>query len=261
MKIIVLAAVMAAAPAGAAELRELCADRPGLGTPPCIVDAGHVLIEAGVAYTYDRNRDTVDSEQDYGELTLRLGVTRRVELLAGWTAHTRLRSRDRATGIVARARGGDDLLFGAKLALTDPDAKGGVAVAVQPFATAPTGSDGIGAGAWTQGIIVPVQFDLGDFEVQLSPEVDRLPDTSGGGHHASYTGVVGVGHKLGPFDAQVELFANRDDDPGARATQVIADVNLALSVGDNLQFDAEVDAGLTRAAPDVRVALGVARRF
>ena len=218
-----------ALPAHAAELRELCPDRPGLNTPPCIVDAGHLLVEGGTAYSHDRNRDTVDDEQDYGELTLRLGVTRRVEVLAGWTAHVRLRSRDRASGEVTRARGGDDLLFGAKIALTDPDAKDGVHVSVQPFATAPMGKDGIGADGWTQGIIVPVAFDLpGDFKVQLSPEIDRVPDSDARGHHGVYTGVVGLGHKIGPFDAQVELFASRDDDPGARSTQVVADANLAL---------------------------------
>ena len=261
MKPVALALLIAAVPAGAAELRELCPDRPGLNTPPCIVDAGHVLVEAGLSYTHDRNPDSIDSEQDYGELNVRFGVTRRVEVLAGWTAHTRLRSHNRASGAVTRARGGGDLSFGAKLALTDPDAKDGVAVSVQSFATAPTGSDGIGAGAWTQGVIVPVKFDLGSFEIEMSPEIDRLPDTTRGGHHAAYTGVVGVGRKLGPLDAQIELYASRDDDPGARATQAIADVNLALPVGENMQLDAEADVGLNRATPDIRVAVGVARRF
>ncbi len=261
MRLATLALLLAAAPAGAADLRELCADRPGLGTPPCVVDAGHVLVEAGLAYGHDRNRDSIDSEQDYGELNVRLGVTRRAEAFVGWTAHTRLRSRDRLSGAVARARGSGDLLFGAKLALTDPDAEGGVAVAVQAFATAPTGKVDIGEDGWTQGLIVPIQFDLGDWEIELSPEVDRLPDSGGGGHHAVYTSVVGFGHKLGPLDAQVELYASRDDDPGNRTTQAIAAFNLALPVGDNLQFDAEADAGLTRATPDIRIAVGVARRF
>ena len=261
MRLVMLLIMLAAAPGGAAELRELCPDRPGLNTPPCIVDAGHVLVEAGLAYRHERNRDSIDDRQDYGELTVRAGVTRRSEIILGWTAHTRLRSRDRATGDVSRFRGGGDLLLGAKVALTDPDAKDGVAVSVQPFATAPTGSDGIGAGAWTQGVIVPVKFDIGGVEVELSPEVDRVADSLARGHHAVYTAVAGAGHKLGPFDAQVEVYVSRDDDPGARVTQAIADANLALGIGDNLQLDGEVDVGLNRAAPDVRVAIGVARRF
>lgn len=258
---IAMLALLLAAPAGASELRELCPDRPGLNTPPCIVDKGHFLVEAGLAYSQDRDANIINSEQDYGELNFRFGLTRRVEAFVGWTAHTRFRIRDRAGAVLSGSQGIGDVLFGTKLALSDPDAKKGIAVSIQPFATAPTGNNGIGAGAWTQGIILPIKFSLGGFEVQLSPELERFRDKLNGGHHAVYTGVVGVGHTFGPFDVQVELYASRDDDSGSRTTQTIADLNLALAVGENMQFDAEVDAGLNRATPDIRVAVGVTRRF
>ena len=257
----VLLALLVASPAAAADLRDLCPDRPGLNTPPCIVDKGHLIVETGVAYTHDQSQGIGTDTGDYGELTVRYGVTDRVELVGGWTAYEHVRVRDRASGLTARTHGTGDLLFGVKAALTDPDGKG-LAVSVQPFTTAPTGTGGVGAVRWTQGVIVPIKLELpADFELQMSPEIDRLPNNTDGGHHAAYTGVIGLGHKLGPFDAQVEAYVSHDDDPGARSTMAIADVNLALSVGKNLQFDAEVDAGLNRDTPDVRIAVGVARRF
>src|SRR5262249_7615693 len=42
-------ALASSAPAAADGLRDLCTDRPGLGTPPCIVDRGHLIVETGIA--------------------------------------------------------------------------------------------------------------------------------------------------------------------------------------------------------------------
>lgn len=257
-----LLALLFAGPAGAAELRDFCPDRPGFDTPACTVDKGHVVLEAGLGdWTRQHDRATVTHMFETGDLLARVGVTDRLEVFGGWTARGQDRERDRATGIVQRQRGTGDISFGAKRSLLDP-AGDGTAVAVLVFATAPTGTGGQGEAGWTQGIIVPVEFALpSGFQLSVSPEVERLPDTLRSGHHARWTGVAGLSHELGKFTAGIELVGIRDSDPGDRSTQAIADVNLTWQPADNLQFDAEVDAGLNHDAPDVRVAFGVARRF
>ena len=46
--LLAVAALLAATPALADDqLRELCSERPGLNTPPCIVDKGHLQVEVG----------------------------------------------------------------------------------------------------------------------------------------------------------------------------------------------------------------------
>ena len=259
MKLLWLALVFAA-PVGAAELRDLCADRPGLGTPPCIVDRGHLLVEAGIAdFTHDRQPDVVSDSFTAGDLLLRYGVGERLEVFGGWTAFTHDRERDRVTREVTRTSGVGDMVFGLKQSLANPDGSG-ISVAVQPFVTAPTATHGVGEGGWTQGLIVPISIELpAKLTLELSPEIDRLSDENSGGHHLACTGVVGLTRALGAVDAQVELLVSRDDEE--HATQAIADVNLGWTIGDDLQLDAEVDAGLNRAAPGLRVAIGVSRRF
>ena len=257
-----LIAVLLSGPAAAAELRELCPERPGLGTPPCIVDRGHLQFETGVAdYQRDRTVDTDTQTWRAGEGVLRYGVTDSLEVAAGWTAYTDIRTRDRASGEAQRARGVGDLRLGLKQSLANPDGKG-VSVALLPFVTAPTATGGVGASGWTQGLIVPVSVDLpGDFSFELAPEIDRLPNTQQRGHHAAYTGVIGLARSFGAVELQAEFYASRDDDPGARTTQAIADLNLGWTMGDNLALDAEVDAGLNADTPDLRIAIGLSRRF
>ena len=253
--------LIAAGPATAADLRDLCPDRPGLDTPPCIVDAGHVLVETGIA-SWERSHDDASVTHEFaaGNVLARLGLTEHLEVFAGWTAYLHDRVRDRATGSIDRSHGSGDVVFGFKQSLLRP-AGDGASIALQAFATAPTGGD-FGAGGWTQGLIVPMQFALpGGFTGQLSPEIDRLPDSLRGGHHAAYQIIGGLQHGLGPLTVGAELLVNRDTDPGAAATQALADVNIAWAPSKSLQLDAEVDAGLDRAAPDVRFQLGVSQRF
>ncbi|WP_419814236.1 transporter [Glacieibacterium sp.] len=262
MKLLVLAALLLATPALADDLRDLCPDRPGQGTPPCIVDKGHVLIEFGVgAFEHDKQPDSITNSFTGGDVTARLGLTDRLEVLAEWSAYNRVHERDRATGATTTDHGVGDVLLGFKYSLANPDGKG-VSVAVQPFVTAPTAKSAIGAGGWTQGIEVPVSIDLtDDLQLGLTPIIERLPDTLGSGHHAAYSLVTELDRALGPTTIGVELYASRDTDPGAHETQASFDVTLAQTVGKDLQLDGEVDAGLTHDTPDVRVLVGFARRF
>ena len=263
MKLLALSALLlAATPALADDLRDLCPDRPGQGTPPCIVDKGHVIVEVGVAaFEHDKQSDSITNSFTGGDVTARLGLTDRLEVLAEWSAYNRVHQRDRATGATTTDHGVGDVLLGFKYSLANPDGKG-VSVAVQPFATAPTAKSAIGAGGWTQGVQLPVSVDLTEaLQLGLTPAVERLPDSLGGGHHAFYSLVTELDRAFGPTTIGVELYASRDTDPGAHETQASVDLTLAETVGKDLQLDAEVDAGVTRATPDVRVVVGLARRF
>lgn len=98
-----LLALAAATPA-AAQDREFCPERPGLETQACIVDRGRVTIESSlIDWTRDRQSDSVTDTILVGDTLVRVGVTDRLEVRAGWQPIGHERTRDAATGDIDRA--------------------------------------------------------------------------------------------------------------------------------------------------------------
>jgi hypothetical protein len=253
----------AAAFAQTEPLRELCVDRPGKDTPPCIVDKGHVLVETG-AFLYSRDDETDTSEYEFGETLVRFGVTDTAELQLGWTPYSVVRLRDETTGRRRTLKGVGDLTGAVKVNFSNPDGSG-TSVSAQAFVTAPTGSNGIGAGAWEGGLVIPIAFELSDkVGLTLDPEIDVRGNESSGGHHLAYVGVVSLSRDLGSgFEGSAEIWSMVDHDPAGHTTEASFDVSLSWTPKErsNLQFDAEFDLGLTSQTPDVQAAAGVAYRF
>ena len=269
--IIVLAALagLSAVAARAQEApRDFCADRPGKGSPPCVLDAGRFQAELGVADgAWSRGGGTSTDDAAFGALELRLGVTPTVEGQLSWTAHERIRDKDRATAGTSTVDGVGDLNLALRWSLKNPGGDG-LSIALQPFVTAPVGADGIGGGAWQGGLIVPISLPLpfspiGDWSLALSPELDVRPDADGSGRHAGFGGAVGVGRSIGPVDLGVELWADRDEDPSGHVTSASFDLTAAWTPksAPDLQWDAGAYLGLNHDTPDLELAVGVARRF
>ncbi len=244
----------------AAELREFCASRPGIGTPPCTTDPGHVVIEVGVA---DWTRETDDSERKdsftFGDVAVRIGVDAVTEVQVGWTAFGLERTRDLTTGDVARSRGFGDVTIGVRRSLSGPDGP----VALQPYVTVPVGGRTLGAGDWGFGVIAPISFDLGgDIDLALSPQVEAAVDEDRSGRHLRYGSVVGLSAPISAaVTGTIEFQAMRDDDPAAPTTMLLGSFSLAWLAGDDTQLDAGVVAGLNADSPDLQLYLGISRRF
>lgn len=260
---ILLAVLAAAAGAGSSDLRDLCPDRPGRLTPACIVDASHLQVEtAGVDFTHDATATDVTDTFGVASTLLRYGVTQHLELLASWTPYVHQRVRTFGAGATS-TDGVGDVTLGLKQSLFHPDGKG-LSLALQPFVVVPTAKAALGVGSTVEGLIVPVTLALpAAFSLGLSPEVDRLPDSAGRGHHASYTMIGGVSRQLGAVNAGVELATVHDDDPARRTTRVTADIFAAWvpKAIPTVQFDAASYVGLNRDTPDIEVLVGVSKRF
>ncbi|MBT9470454.1 MAG: transporter [Pseudomonadota bacterium] len=245
---------------GAPERRDFCADRPGKGSPSCVIDPGVFQAEVG-AFDASFQRSGPGSSDTYaiGELELRLGLTPTTEGQIAWTPYTQVR--DRSGGQSVRTEGVGDVTFALRRSLKNPDGSG-VSVALQPFVSAPTGKSGIGAGAWQGGLIAPISVPLSaDISLALAPEFDVVADADGHGSHLGWVGVVGISRSFGALSLGAELWAAVDDDPAERTTQASFDLTLAWTPVDDLQFDFGVNAGLTRDTPDLQVGAGIARRF
>ena len=258
-----LGAALPAAAQDAGE-REFCADRPGLGTPSCTLDPGRVALEVGLWSGAIDDADDVEVDAyAVGDLLLRFGLNDTLEAQVGWTPYAEVEVRDRASGLRDSVSGSGDLTFVLRQNLANPDGSG-LSVAVHAFASAPTGSDGIGADAWSGGVILPVSVDLGGgWALGLAPEVDWVGDADGDGHHAAYAIVAGISRGFGDFGLGAELFAGVDDDPDGSTDVQALEISgtWAPSALDDVQFDVGVNAGLNDEATDLGLYAGVAKRF
>ncbi len=261
----VLASLALAAAAQAqtsSERRDFCPDRPGKGSPSCIVDVGVLQAELGaVDASFRRSGPGSTDTYSVGDMQVRFGLTPMMEGQILWTPYTQIR--DRFKGQTTRTEGVGDLTFVLRRSLKNPDGSG-FSVALQPFVSAPTGKSGIGAGGWQGGLIAPVSVPLGgDLSLGLAPEIDVLADSDGHGTHWGWAGAAGLSKPVGPVTLGLELWAAVDDDPAERVTQASIDLTIAWAPAghENLQFDAGLYGGLTKETPDLAVGIGLSRRF
>ncbi|MGF7149124.1 hypothetical protein FHS96_002766 [Sphingomonas zeicaulis] len=245
--------------------RDLCSDRPGLNTSPCTVDPGRLQAEIGLAsWTLVRQPDERSDEIEAGDILLRYGLGATTELRLGWTAFGHMRTQDRSSGAIERSSGTGDVTIGLKQNLRHPaETTPGLAIALLPFVTLPTGSDGVGAGTWGAGLVVPASFTLNDtLSVELSPEVDAAADEDGSGRHLAYGTAVGLGVSLTDaitLTPEVQILADRD--PSAHATMASAALSLAAQPADMTQIDVQAVAGIDHDAPDIALSFGFTRKF
>ncbi|MBV9883621.1 MAG: transporter [Sphingomonadaceae bacterium] len=253
--------LLAAAPARAETLRDLCPDRPGLGTPACTMDPGHVQIELGLGdWTLTRDPGAREDDLTTGDLLVRYGLTPSLEMQVGWTAYTHVRTR--AGGVVAHQSGIGDVRLALRQNLHNPDGSG-FSAALMPYVSLPTGSDGIGAGDWGAGLIVPVSDRLSQkVTLDFTGEADAAVDADGNGRHFAYSAVFGVDVALSDkVGTTWELSVARDEDPSGHSTQLLAGLSADWTPGSNTQLDVGTNVGLNRNVPDVEVYFGVAQRF
>lgn len=257
-----LVATCAALPA-AAQDRDYCPTRPGLGTPPCTIAPGRVSAEVGLA-AWERD-DTPSERSDtltLGDSLLRFGVARAVELQLGWTPFGQVRTRDKATGAVTRQRATGDVRLGVQANLANPDGAG-FSIALSPYVTLPTGKQPVGAGDWGAGLLVPMSADLNDaLNLQFTPEIQAAVDAGGHGRHLAYSGTIGLGIDLGDaVSTTIEFRAGRDEDPAGHSATLIGALSLGWMANDDLQLDIGANAGLNHDTSDAEVYVGVSRRF
>jgi outer membrane putative beta-barrel porin/alpha-amylase len=248
--------------ASAGELRDFCPDRPGLGTPACTMDRGHLAIELGVAdWTLDKAAGSRTDDVVGGDLLMRYGLNDSLEAQIGWQAMGFERERG-PDGSIQHRSGIGDVRLALRQNLLNPDASG-VSIAFMPFVTLPVGGSAIGEGDWTAGLLLPVSYALpNDVQLAFTGEVDDAADRRGGGHHLAYSAVVGMELPVtDQVDATLEVEASRDREQSSPTTELLGGVSVAWMARPSLQFDAGANLGLNNRAPDLELYLGVATRF
>jgi hypothetical protein len=248
-----------------AKLRELCSERPGLNTPACTVDPGHLQVELGLSdWTLDRQPDRREDRVESGQILLRYGVGATTEVRFGWNAYGQVRTRDRETGEIQRDGGIGDVTLSLKQNLRHPaEGRTGLAIALLPYATLPTGKRNVGDGDWGGGLIVPTSYKFNDtVSLEFTPEVRAAVNESGAGRHFAYGSAMGVQVHVGEhMRLTPELQLIRDYDPEHNATMSNVALSFDVETAKMTQLDVQAATGLNRNTPDVELSFGVAHKF
>ena len=243
-------------------LRELSTDRPDKTESPYTVDAGHVQVELDFA-NYTRERDGQSRSETIGVLpfNLKLGLTNSTDLQLLVEPYVRQEVTDRTTGARDTVSGFGDVTLRLKQNLWGNDG-GRTALALMPFVKLPTSSNGIGNDAVEFGLIVPLAIGVSDrVGIGLMTEIDVLEESDGDGYAASFINSATVSFALTErLGLYTELFTERSTEQGARWV-VTGDVGLTYGLTDDLQLDGGVNLGLTEAADDLQLFVGISRRF
>lgn len=245
-------------------LREMSTDRPDKTESPYTVDAGRFQLEMDfVTYTADTDDDANLRMEtiNIAPVNLKLGLTSSTDLQVVIDSYVRHKVTDRTTNTQDRTDGFGDVTVRLKHNLWGNDG-GATALALMPFVKLPTNSNGLGNDAVEFGIIVPLAIGISDhIGIGLMTEVDFLEEADGEGLSPTFvnTAVLGVdlSDRVGIY---TELFTEKsiEDDTDWVVT---FDAGLTYAVSDDVQLDAGVNLGVTDAADDVNVFVGLSRRF
>jgi hypothetical protein len=231
-------------------MRELSPDRPDVTESPYTVDAGHFQVELSFVEWVKGGGE----ELSVLPSNLKIGLTNTVDLQL--VVNPYLRSRSAGQTDV----GHGDLQVRVKFNLLGNDS-GDVAIGIMPFVQIPVGADAFSNDDHVEGgVIIPVAVSLpGDWDLGLMAEFDFVRD-GGGGYDTLFVHTVTIGHEIiGPLGGYMEYV-------GVSAVDGDSDYSAALGVGlnyridSNTMLDAGVYTGLTSAADDLRLFVGMTWR-
>lgn len=254
----VIAALSLVLPAGglAAQDAPLATDRPGLLFSTQVVGPGVWQVESGLAHTGDEEAGVELTA--WGLATsLRLGLTRSLELRLGAPLWTRVELE--APGFRFDDEGYGDLELGVKWSRTlaaDPD----VTVALIPAVTLPTGEDGFSAEEpiWSLNGVASSALNeawSGTALLGVRGGEDDAGETFGAATVAVLAGRALPGDGWSAYGEAGWTLPDEGDDVG------LIGAGVTYLINEDTQLDASFDAGLTDAAPDLQVGVGLSVRF
>ncbi|MBI3878581.1 MAG: transporter [Verrucomicrobia bacterium] len=253
-------------PTPAAQMRELTTDRPDKTESPFTVDAGHAQLEMDlVTFSYDRRNvahdDTRVRSWSFAPVNLKLGLCNSADLQLILPTFNQVRTSSTTAGMVQRPSGFGDVLTRLKVNLWGNDG-GTTALGLMPYVKWPTAQSQLGNGSVEGGLIVPLAVKLPrGWDLGAMAQFDAARDVAGRGHHAEFIQSITFSHDLvGKLGGYAEFFSSVSAERGS-SWIATADFGLTYGLTPNLQLDAGVNLGLTRAADDVAPFVGISARF
>lgn len=236
--------------------RDLATDRPDMTESPYTVPNGRMQLEVQLFSIGRDDKTGTESGQVMG-VNLKRGLSSTLDLQL---VTDLLAFEGPTVGPGETETGGGDLTIRLKWNLQGNDVDG-VALALMPYVTLPTGSDAFTSDGLEAGLIVPVAFLLpSDISAGIMAEADILRDGDGSGSHLEGLATATVGRSIaGPVGGFAELTARARPRPDWRAEATL-NLGTTAALGPDTQLDAGTQIGLTEVAEDWRLFLGFSIR-
>lgn len=247
-----------AAPAQAYEEVEsaISADRPGFATSTSVLGTGLIQVEGGITLYADRDGDVRHRTITFGSPTVRMGISRFVELRAGGNGMELVRTTN-CTGHGTTA-GWSDLVVGAKIAVVR-EGRLVPAISLLPSISMPAGNRAFTSSTYDPSLGIAWQKNL-PAGMSVGGTLTGTGLSDEGVWRAWYASALSVGiplpERLAGF---VEIYAAGSDGPGKESTWV-SDAGVSRKFGPNLQIDIEAGRRISDGAPCWFVATGFALR-
>jgi hypothetical protein len=225
---------------------ELVSDRPGFGESSSVVERGTIQIETGLTL---QQTDALQRQLTAPQLLARVGVAPRVELRV--SADGLIDQSVRTPSGRAHTDGRSDAEVGGKVKLLD-EARAGVDVAVLPYVSLPTASNGFGSAHYDPGFKVVAGLGL-PHGVGLSGTLNAADPAGDTGRAWQREISVSLDHGVG---GGVGAYGEVDGAFAGRGCGCSVDGGLTVPVGADGQFDIEMGRGVHGAAQNWFVGVG-----
>lgn len=252
-------------PTPEADMRPFSTDRPGKTHSSLTVDAGHFQLEGDFwNYTWDRYTKDNTTARAYTIVNpnLKLGITNWAELDAFLPLYNSLNARSRNGGGISRVHGFGDVLLGGKVNFFGNDG-GDQAFGAIGFIKVPTAARGLGNNMVEYSLNLPFTTALPNkFSLTIEPAVGLLRNLTKQGYQGDWQLLINLNHPViwESVTAAIELALDSPGDHNIGPRHTI-DPSLQWLITPNLQLDAGVYIGLTKAAPDWNPYVGVSFRY
>jgi hypothetical protein len=244
----------------------LATDRPDFTEASSVVGRGVLQLETGYTYFHDDEAGTEERTHSLPESLFRYGITDNIELRLVWNYLWTVSS---TAGVTEREDGAEDLILGAKFALTSEQGWIPESAIILDFST-PTGGTGItgqhaefGSNylfSWglpaDRSLAGSVGYSTGT-EFTTGPGPVVLED-----RHNIFHSSVAYGIPLHePWGAYFEYFGFYFDGLSGGRPEHYFDAGLTYLLNNDVQFDVRIGTGLNQAADDYFAGTGVSVRF
>lgn len=237
-------------------LRELTTDRPDATESPFTVDVAHVQLELeAVSFTRDRRDGVRTTEWAASPFNVRYGLTENFELGIFVTPFLQFTEKLRG-GEQSTVRGIGDTTLRAKVNLAGNDG-GTKAFGVFADLKLPTAKTGLGNDEVEGALAFPVAFEIGSGWAGAAMTAVEFAFT-GRDRPLVWVNTLSLGREL---TADVAGFVELTSAAGDGTHVATFNVGLTRRLGPNLQLDGGLNLGLSRAAADLTVFAGLARKF
>lgn len=238
-----------------AEPAVISANRPGFGETAEVSGRGILQFESGVIFDRDRTDGNDTRTLTAPVSLLRVGVTRRLEVqLASEGMFSRSVAAPTGGG---RISGRADIDFGLKAKIAS-EAEAGINVAVLAAVNLPMGAAAFSSGGYDPSLKVALGKSL-PAGFSLGANMHAGSTTVAGERVAQYALSAATARSFAQSWSVFEEVYRITAAPNTPAT-VSVDAGVSRIIGSNLQVDASVGRGVSRAATDWFVAFGFAVR-